>query len=372
MGNFNINSKSYTLTSTGKVEVKPITSVDAVKADYHDDIVIKNKQNQLLDIRADELDVNGSWINPYVGLPKAGDTIKLVDESNTTRAEGQVVFAEDENDAMTYTQKAMAPENLKKKASEVVESTKTLAKETSLAIQAGSQKLSDAVEQQVQPKPKAAEAVEDGIKEVRQGLKEIKNEIVPPTPQEKVRDAVNTVTDKTAQTLREAVRQATGKTMTFGQTETFQKGDAAFGISIGKNATVNANYTLGVSNLGETLRPMGGGLLNEPHSETYFLAHSAETRLGGDELSVGYKANLGVEFNRPGENDFSVSAVGVTSVGQRPGGGAFLGMGLGVEGRYELSKTVTLYGGPIYRGTLVGDAGPGAGMSLDAGVKIRF
>lgn len=341
MGSFSVNNQSYQLKATGPVEIKGVKSAEQVKDDYKDDILVDEGHTSLTDISADELDVQGSWMHPYMGLPKAGDVVHFVDDASGREVHGQVVASEDENDAMTYMQRNVTKENFEKQAHKVKENVR----QTVTDLHQGAQKLGKDIQE-------AAEA--------------------PPPSRPEVQQDLNHIVNKPVSVIRDAVKDLTGKTLTVGQTETFKKGDLNTGISISANPTLNASYTLGVSNLGEKLQPFGDQILDEPHSQTYFLAHSVETRVGPSELSVGYKTNLGVEFNRPMKNDFSTSVVGAVDAGTRPGGSAFMGVGLGLEGRYELNHKFTLYGGPMYRGTLAGDPGKGGGLGLEGGVKINL
>ena len=345
MGSFSVNNQAYQLKATGKVEIKPVTSAETVKQDYKDDIIVDEGKAHLTDISADELDIEGSWLKPFVGLPKAGDAIHFVDAQSGREVKGKVVASEDENDAITYVQRNATQENFEKQVKQVQQ---TLDKGIE-NVQKSGQKLSENIQKSVE-----------------------KAQTAPPPTEREVQQGLNQIVDKPVSIIREAVKEITGETLTVGQTETFKKGDLSTGITISGNPTLNASYTLGVSNLDEKLQPFGNALLDEPHSQTLFVAHAVETRLGPSEISVGYKTNLGVEFNRPANNDFSASIVGAASVGTRPGGSAFMGIGLGVEGRYQINNKITAYGGPMYRGTLAGDSGNGGGLGLEAGIKINL
>lgn len=377
MANLNINGQNYTLKAEGKLDVKKIKDAKEVEKDFHDDIVVQGKQG-LVSLRADELDIEGSWTRPYVGLPDKGDAIRL-EQPGKPVVEGTVVVSEDENDAVTHVQRAATLENMQKqyeKAKEgmqemsaAIKESLTPSQETQKQLQQAGEAVQAKVEemkQAVAPEPTLAEKIEKKIENVAVRLDP------DPPPAVKIKNAINEGTDKLAGGVRDGIRELTGQTLTVGKTETFEKGDVSFGVSISNSPAVTGSYTIAVQNLDERMRPTGGTLVESPHTQTVFAAHAVETRLGPQEISVGYKGNLGLEFNRPMENDFSISVVGLADVGTRPGGSAFMSFGTGLEGRYQLNDKWTLYGGPVYRGTVVGDPGPGAGLGLELGAKVKF
>lgn len=380
MGNLNINGQKYTLGSEGKLEVKKIKDAKEVLTDYHDDIVVQDKKQGLVSLRADELDIEGSWLSPYTGLPAKGDSIRL----DQPAVEGTVVMSEDENDALTYVKQNVTLENARKQyesAKESLAQTGSTIKEQIGEALTPAPETQAKLEQVKQETAAALESAKEAIvgpppslgERVGQKLEQVAERLDPdPSPLQQIKDAVNEGADQGARAVRDGIRDLTGETLTVGKTETFEKGDVNFGVSLSKSPALTASYTLGVNTLDERLRPTGGTLIESPHSQTVFAAHAVETRLGPQEISVGYKGNLGIEFNRPFENDFSVSVVGMAHVGQRPGGGAFMSFGTGLEGRYQLDDKWSLYGGPVYRGTIAGDAGPGAGLGFELGAKVKF
>jgi hypothetical protein len=350
MSDISLNNKSYELASTGPIKVKEIKSVEEIKSDLNDDIVVKTKDNKLIAISADELDIKSkNFLKPYIGLPNVGDNISLF--ADNKKIEGTVAFSENENDSLTGTINGLEKKNeqLQIKLNELREE-----------------------EPVVKEKPFTAKA-----KEVTQSAaKYVEEKVSPPTPEEKIindtKDSINKITNKTAHSVTDLVKEVTGQTLTVGQMDTFKKGNVDLGIEASKNYNFNAYYTVDVKKLDEELYPTGNGLFNEPVSEIYFLSQAVGTHLGPNEISVGYKANIGVEFNKPLKNDISFSAAVMTDAGVRPGGDMFLGLGLGLEGRYQVDKNVSIYGGPVYRGTLLGDPGKGKGAGLEAGVSLKF
>lgn len=401
MSDISINGTNYEINSKGPINVKEVKSVDEVKQDFKDDIVVKNKDNKLLSISADELDIKSkNMFKPYVGLPNKGDQISFFGDNK--KVEGKVVASNDENDAVTF---YTAPvERVVEKDKQITEErknyqpenpnsfTNTIVNATNKAIDKTievSKDVTEAVKEAITPPPKTTgekigEAIDNTIEKTEEIFnpnptpfekveKTIDKIINPnPTPMDKIKNSIDNATNQTGHVIRDVIKEATGETLTVGQVETVQKGNFDFGVNLSKNPTLNASYTVGVTKLDEELHPLGGGLLNEPNSEVYFLSHSVGAKVGPSEISVGYKAGLGVEFNRPFKNDFSFSAVAMTDVGVRPGGGAFLGLGMGLEGRYQLDKNMSIYGGPVARGTLVGDPGKGKGVGLEAGLNVKF
>lgn len=375
MSDISLNGQKYDIVPNGQIKVKDVKSVDEIKNDFNDDIVVKNKDNKLQSISADEIDIKSKSWKPYVGLPAVGDKISLF--ADNKKVEGTVVYSEDENDLVTQSKKNM----------------ETLAKETAKAYEEGTKK-GEKLFEQIQTKPQSNVTIEkkiekilekpeekstldkviDKTKEVAKNTTEyIQEKVEPqPSPKKEIIKAVDNITNKTGNIITDAIKEVTGTTLTVGQMDTHKEGNVDLGVNLSNNPTLNASYTFKVTKLDEVLHPLGSDLIKEPNSEIYFVSHSAGTRIGPGEISVGYKANLGVEFNRPFKDDFSVSVAGMTDVGFRPGGGAFWSMGVGLEGRYQLDKNMSIYGGPVVRNTLVGDKGKGSSVGLEAGLNIKF
>ncbi|MEZ0370242.1 MAG: hypothetical protein ACAI44_14230, partial [Candidatus Sericytochromatia bacterium] len=222
MGNLNINGQAYTLKAEGKLEVKKIKDPKQIEKDFHDDIVVKDGKQGLVSLRADELDVDGSWRHPYVGLPAKGDAIRL--ELPNQTVEGTVVVSEDENDAMTLTvtkvQQVATRENLEKQIESAKEGLKEAGQKLQQAMEPSpetrqelaqlkqeiKQEIKD-VRQAVAPEPTLAERVEHKVEAVRQSLDQ------DPPPLQKIKNAVNDGSDKVARSVRETVQDLTGQTL---------------------------------------------------------------------------------------------------------------------------------------------------------------
>lgn len=347
MGNININGQSFKLTSDDPVQVKKIKKTSETEHNYKDDIVVKQSDAQLVNIQSDEIDIEGTWLKPYVGLPNKGDEIHFVHE-NGQEVKGTVVLADDENDALTYVQTQVTRDNLQKQA-------QTLQKNT--------QQWVDKTAHQVE---KAVQSVD---KKLEKTVQELREPSEPPT-KEDLRKGLNTVADSPTKVVRDAVKELTGHTLTIGQTETYRKGDLTVGASVGKHSAISSSYTLSVKNLDEKTYAFGSQMIDSPHSRTLFVAHGVEARVGADEVTAGYKGALGVEFNLPNKNDFSVAGVGTAYAGQRFGEGAMVGVGLGIEGRYQVNDKITVYGGPMQR--LTYSNGFDISPTFEAGVSFKF
>jgi hypothetical protein len=362
MSDLSLNNKSYELASTGPIKAKEIKSVDEIKNDLNDDIVVKTKENKLIAISADELDIKSkSFLTPYVGLPNIGDKISLF--ADNKKIEGTVAYSENENDSLTNTIKV-----IEKRNDEIKVTLNELSEENKKTIARTPQK---------DFKQKEPDFGAKTIEKTKEAITYVEEQISPPTPEEKVvkdvKKAVNNVTNETAKAVTGLVEEVTGQKLTVGQMDTFAKGNVDLSVDLSKNPTFNAYYTVDVTKLDEELYPTGNGLFNEPVSEIYFLAHSVGTHVGPHEVSVGYKGNIGVEFNRPLKNDLSFSAALMVDAGIRPGDNdMFLGLGVGLEARYQVDKNVSIFGGPVARGTLIGDPGKGKGAGLEAGVNLKF
>lgn len=377
MSEISLNGNKYNLKSEGEIKVKNLKSPDEVKNDYNDDIVVENKDKKLLSISADELDIQGSWMKPYVGLPKVGTTISLF--ADDQKVEGKVVFSEDENDAVTYTQK-MAEEG-KQAASQKFDQ---IATNTNQLVQKTKEELNKAIEAS-QSQPKEENKV---LKEVKQDLNEVKKEISKEVKQvqkeisknepQEIKDAkkeISKAVNSTKTYINDKVEDLKNNTLTIGAMDTHKKGDFDVSVTAAKNSTINANYTFAVKKLDEHVNLLGNdGFLNEPSSEVTFVAHKAGISAGANQISVGYRAHIGMEFNRPFKNDFSFSAFAGPEAGIRPKDGAapFVGIVAGLEGRYQVDDKFTIFGGPVARGTIAGDPGKGKGVGLEAGVNFKF
>lgn len=166
----------------------------------------------------------------------------------------------------------------------------------------------------------------------------------------------------------------------FGKVDTHK--EKSFDVAIkaggaGGSAVVSGAYTF-ISfddDLMETLYPFGNKILNEPHSITPVASMQAVVNVGPDELSAGYKTNLGVEVNRPFKNDFSFSFATMLNMGVQNQGKFFIEPGVGLDARYELDKKTTLSVMPFYSARVAfGDEGKekskGAGVQVGANFKF--
>src|SRR4029078_515750 len=130
MTDISLNNKNYELASKGPIKAKEIKSVEEIKNDLNDDIVVKNKDNKLIAISADELDIKSkNYLKPYIGLPNVGDNISLY--ADNKKIEGTVAFSEYENDSLTSTVKVIEKKNeeIKTRLDEIREETDELNKE---------------------------------------------------------------------------------------------------------------------------------------------------------------------------------------------------------------------------------------------------
>ncbi len=99
-GNISINGKNYDYTADYANHTKVVRDVAfADKKDvedfapiFKDTIAFKDKNNHIILLHADEIDIKSK-----VGLPKAGDIISFVDEDNN-KVEGKVIGSYEDND----------------------------------------------------------------------------------------------------------------------------------------------------------------------------------------------------------------------------------------------------------------------------------
>ena len=99
-GNISINSKNYDYTAIRAFHSKVVKDVAfADQKDvtdfapiYKDTIAFKDKNNHIILLHADEMDIKSK-----VGLPKAGDVISFFDEDNN-KIEGKVIGSYEDND----------------------------------------------------------------------------------------------------------------------------------------------------------------------------------------------------------------------------------------------------------------------------------
>lgn len=107
MPEISINNKKYKILGTGSLDdngsisVIKINNEHEVNNNYCDDIIIKDSKGQLFAISADEIDIKGTLLNPYLGLPKVNDQIILYGDNGEIILEGIVISSQPEDDHLT-------------------------------------------------------------------------------------------------------------------------------------------------------------------------------------------------------------------------------------------------------------------------------
>ena len=440
MSDININGQKYNFEVKGKMEVKNIKSIDEIKYDYNDNIVIKDKKGDLISIGADNLDVKGSFLKPYAGLPKENTIVSLFDDHGN-KLEGTVVYSEEENDMVTRGKYEIDKQNLAKSgmqdakvnarieqsdkkveqginnfvnavksnpvvqninegAKQVKEDIKEAAKEVSKdpAVKEFNQNVKE-LKKEINNDPGVQEFKHDlkelkheinndpGVKEFKHDLKELKHEINndPGVKEFKhdlkelkheinndpgVKDFKNSINDIANQSIHLA-NETLDTDISLSKMNTFKEGNFDVGLEISKEPGVTGRYVFDVQKIDEQFSPLGSDLISGPHSTTLFLAQSVGVKLG-TEASVGYKVNLGLEVNRPFKNDFSISAAAMTDVGVRKDMGAFWDIGLGIEGRYQVDKNISMYAMPFIKGDIISKQPDFKNAGIELGVNIKF
>ena len=105
--NVSIKGKGYSLESKGELSVqqtkfiKNQADLESFSDPFEDSILIQDKNGQTFKISADELDIDGTFLRPFVGLPDVGDQISFFDEKTNTQVVGRVVGSYNPSDTVT-------------------------------------------------------------------------------------------------------------------------------------------------------------------------------------------------------------------------------------------------------------------------------
>jgi len=399
MSDININGRSYGLDVEGALSAKKIKSTDEIKGNQKDDIVIKDKKGQLTDISADKIDIKGSLLKPYFGLPKKGDEIVLfVDE----KIEGQVVFSESKlGESLNSENVAKKLNNLGDKAAELndkvidkigekIDSIKSNPNKTTDGIKDTLNNIADkidtgagkAYDTLADAGEKVAKANDKVTKEIGKKIDSFMDDTQTRSSDAETENLLKI--DKIMGTKPKDIYEEMGQTLahtemllssmnnkkfTFGKMETYSERSLDLAVNVGNKAGISANYIFDIQKMDEDVSLTGqGSLIEGPHSTLLFLAQSVEASAFTNEVSLGYKANIGLEFNRPFKKDFSVSLTSGINVGLKDSN-PNLSLSSGLEARYQISDKSTLIGGvsmnEIVAGKNQGDAFTGVKFGLN-------
>jgi len=187
----------------------------------------------------------------------------------------------------------------------------------------------------------------------------------------KLGNKIEKTLNNTAKGLSNLADDIKNNQLTLGQIGTYSKGSVDVSFLVGNKFGVSSDYIFNVKKLDEIVEPLGDDMIKGPYSAIPFLAQSAGVTVFENDVSVGYKATLGMEFNRAFEKDFSVGFSVKPSVGIKDSN-PYLGLSAGIEARYELKKDVTLFGGFTASNILAGENKGDKFKGVNLGLNFKF
>jgi len=394
MSDISINGRSYGFNTQGSLSVKKINSPDEIKNNQNDDIVIKTAKDELIDVSASKIDIKGSLLRPYFGLPKAGDNVLLFVDNE--KVEGSVVLSDNENKIKTLSKKAsdkvdtllkdVKPSN----TPELSQKLDTLAskadeKAISFIDDVESGKLANNIDKKLDSlspsnTPKLSDKLDNLASKTKEKVLSFVDDAESGKLANKIEKKLDTlvtessnIQDEAKKTLDKSEKlllSMTSDKFIFGSVDTYKKGSLDLSLNVGKQSSINADYIFNVKKVDEYINDTE--IFSNPRSTSMFIAQSVGASAAtNNDFSVGYKATFALEVNRPFKNDFSVGL----SVGSNAGvkdSNPYLGLTSGIEARYELNDKATLIGGFSGSAIILGE---NKGEGFDAvklGLNYKF